>query len=134
MIAPTTFHANGDLDVWHDEFQHGGTLAIDDIQFAKRANGTTDYDQLELHCPAGCGSVSWHPISGGGAPDRVQELFMRKLRRCADPVPGLPNRSGNPRARRPFADIKAYVKGRAEGLDGPGRFKHEAMQAQDLDD
>lgn len=130
MIRPLRFNPDGTIDVWHDERQHGGTVDIDSsVSFI----GAQDY--IALPCPVvGCGSVSTHPISGGGAPKVVQELFIRKIRRASDVIPGLANRPAGVQGRRNFKAVKDYVKQRAEALDGPGRFKHDNLRDVDVID
>lgn len=125
MIRPTQFDSNGNITVFHDEFQHGGTVHVDNVPFVD------GFDLVLLFCPV-CNSVSAHPISGGGAPEMVQELFIRKIRRASQAIPNLPDLPPQVNARRPFANVKAYVKARTEALDGPGRFKHDNLtQIQD---
>jgi len=136
-VRPIAFYADGSVDLWHDERQHGGTIQIDTGTrlLPNPLTGETLIDGLEVSCPVpGCGSVSTWPISGGANAAMGQEIFIRKLRRYSGPLPGLPDRPATAEGRRPFATVAALVKARAEALDGPGRFVLGTLTEADVDD
>lgn len=79
-IRPIEFNADGSVQVWHDEANHGGVLKSEEIVFAKALDGGEDLRFLVMPCPVpGCGSESFHPVGGGCDPERVQMLFVKKL-------------------------------------------------------
>jgi hypothetical protein len=133
MIAPTQYRLLGNVDVWHDELGHGGTVNIDtDVVFATGPGGAPDYAWLVVPCPV-CGGASWHPVGGGAAPREGQILFIRKLRRAADNIPGLPARTGIP-PRRDFQAIKNWLRDRILEREPEGlpRFKLALLLLSDL--
>jgi hypothetical protein len=78
-IRPIKFNDDGSIEIWHDEFGHGGTISEKDINHAKDEKGNEDERFLVLECPVlGCNSYSVHPVSGGVDPKNIQELFVRK--------------------------------------------------------
>jgi hypothetical protein len=82
-VKPTGIVAGG-VEVWHEERDHGGTVAWADVDFGRRQDGTAHQSYVVLPCPvAGCGSASLHPVSGGVDRDNVRELFARYYMRRA---------------------------------------------------
>jgi len=108
-IRPTGISAAG-VEVWHDERQHGGTVAWADVDFARRPDGTAHQSFVSLPCPvAGCDSASVHPVSGGADGPNVRELFAcYYLRRAAEL--GLDAAT--------LAKARALVAARADELEG----------------
>ena len=104
-IHPVAFRpAQGEIDVWHDERGHGGTLQIANLAFG---DNDTNESLVRVPCPvAGCGSESTHPVGGGSHPRAVQVLHLLKQMQAKG---------------RTFAQAKALIKARAEAMDGPGR-------------
>jgi hypothetical protein len=108
-VRPVGISAGG-VDVYHDEAQHGGTAAWADIDFAKGAGGADDRRIVYLPCPVpGCGSASWHPVTGGVDRVAVRELFARYFLRRSDAL-GL--------GLTTIAEARAYVKARSQEIDG----------------
>lgn len=106
-VKPTGIAAGG-VEVWHDEFGHGGTVVWADMDFGKQRDGSDDRRWVMLPCPvAGCGSVSWHPITGGVDRAGVRELFARYLLRRSAALE-LPITT--------IAEARAYVRERAREL------------------
>lgn len=118
-VRPLAFHPNGQIDYWHDEESHGGTVQIADLQHPSGLNGV---DDRFLILPCQCGTVSIHPISGGADPDRIQALFA--LKRATAPA----NRN------KPFATILQEVADATAALDGPGRFKLAGVTRGHIED
>jgi hypothetical protein len=88
-IRPLGFSRAG-VEVWHDEADHGGTVAWTLLANATGAGGAPDPTRLDLPCP-GCGVVSRHPVTGGIANGIAQRLFA--LWAAAHPTAyGLPAR------------------------------------------
>jgi len=107
-IRPISFNSDGSVEVYHDEGNHGGTVQVADIHYAKAPDGTEDERFLLLACPvAGCSSVSLHPIGGGCDPENVQRLHAH-IRKVKAPT-------------RKWADVTAEVRTKADQMDGPGR-------------
>ena len=89
-VRPTAFGPDERVTIWHDEFQHGGSVPLADVKQTKNADGSPNPFWLELVCPATrvnargqtvpCGSVSLHPVGGGADPVMVQRLFVRAIR------------------------------------------------------
>lgn len=138
MIRPIKFNSDGTIEVLHDDpgYDHRGSLNIDDaakLDFAIHpSNGTRLYNYITINCPfTGCNSQSVWPISGGGDPERGQEMFIRKLRRSSESIPGLTVLPAQARGRRPLQQVKDFVRERADALDGPGRFRHNNMNSVD---
>lgn len=94
-VRPVGFHANGAVDVVHDDppgggAPHTGTATPAQVGFLAISGGY-DHRYVPLPCPlAGCGSVSVHPVAGGAAPLAVQELFVRLGVRVGCPCGQLP--------------------------------------------
>lgn len=108
-VRPTGIAAGG-VDVWHDEQQHGGTVAWADVDFAKRQDGGDNRAWVMLPCPVpGCGSASWHPVTGGVDRPAVRELFARYFLRRAGAL-GLNITT--------IAEARDYVRARSKELDG----------------
>ena len=124
-VRPVSFDTSGGVVVLHDEAGHGGAVAFADIAFGRRGDGVVDPDWLVIVCPV-CGAVSMHPIAGGSHPALVQKLFLRTVLRRAAAL-------GIPVGQRTFAAIKARVKARVIAMDGPDRFRLDAMQSEDDD-
>jgi len=74
-IRPIVFYDDGTVDVLHDDPGYGctGRIAVSETTLS------ADSSVLEIHCPGGCGSVSWHPVNGAADPQPVQQLFVRRL-------------------------------------------------------
>lgn len=122
-IRPVQFHSvAGTFDVVHDDVNppHTGTLHLTDVQFVDGPDANPRPDFMVVACPqAGCGAVSTHPVGGGAAPDMVQELFVRQVRRLGCPC-------GQLTANKPFALVIAHIKNHVVGQDGPGRWQAAA--------
>lgn len=117
-IRPVNFPSSGDLIVWHDEFNHGGTIAAADIKFAKDRAGADLDTFIVLNCPVpGCGSQSIHPIGGGADPERVQAMFALKYRTAKAMT---------------WDQAVAAVEAAAENMDGPGRARIGSKAEADL--
>jgi hypothetical protein len=102
--------AAGGVEVWHDEFQHGGTVAWADVDFGKRGDGVADQRAIYLPCPVpGCDSASWHPVTGGVDRPAVRELFARYFLRRAQAL-GLNITT--------IAEARDYVRARSQEIDG----------------
>lgn len=109
-IRPTGIVAGG-VEVWHDEANHGGTVAWADVDFAKGPGGSDERRAVYLPCPVpGCGSVSWHPVTGGVDRPAVRELFARYYLRRATAL-GLAEVTT-------IAEAREYVKARSREIDG----------------
>src|SRR4051794_1815053 len=85
-VKPVGFHLDGTVDLWHDERQHGGSVALADIPLGLDVTGAPDLGTAVLTCPVpGCVWSSWHPPGGGADPEGVQPLHALKLMQA---VPG----------------------------------------------
>jgi hypothetical protein len=89
---------------------HGGMLDPAIVVYATDPHtGQVDYDLIVTPCPfSGCGSASWHPVSGGADPLHVQQLSVR-----------LAMRDRKMNAQQAINDVKQ----RCERMDGPGRWQ-----------
>jgi len=121
-IRPMRVNANGTVDVYHEELGHSGTVALADLQHPLGRDGSADPAFLILPCP-GCTSVTFHPASGGAAPQEVQRLFAAKFK--AHGVPQRPDATGKKQPPRPVQDwqeAKSSLRALVEAQDGPGRW------------
>jgi len=111
-VLPIRITATGTVEVSHDD--HGGSLPLSSLTFAKRIDGSDDPRFVVVPCP-GCPAVSTHPISGGAAPEHVQRLFMRLAlaRRAAF---GATANAGR-------AAVKRRVRLLVGAMDGAERWK-----------
>lgn len=117
-IRPIVFNKDGSVNVWHDEANHGGTAPADALRFTSQLDGSSDYRFLTLPCPVkNCGAVSTHPVSGGAAPEMVQELFIRCY--LAD----------KEHPAKTFAQAKAAVKAGVRTQDGDEFWRLETLKA-----
>jgi len=105
-IRPIKFNADGSVEVWDDDRQHGGTIQPASILYPKNSDGTDDESLLILPCPV-CGGCTVHPIGGGCDPENVQRLHAH-IRKIRNPT-------------RKWADVTAEVRAKADQMDGPGR-------------
>jgi hypothetical protein len=120
-IRPVAFKPDGSIEIWHDEFNHGGTIPEADIKFAKKLDGTDDERFIILDCPIpGCDSVSVHPAGGGCDPERVQKMFAKKYKQ--KPI-GVKLPHFEKVAIRTWDEAKVSLKRVVEEMDGVGRFK-----------
>jgi hypothetical protein len=122
-IRPVKLNLDGTVNVVHDERDHAGTIAITDIKFVRKPDGSPDYRFIEMTCPVvGCGSVSVHPVGGGADPRRVQRLFVRKLFQSQE--------------HSSISLLEAFqaAKAMAEQMDGPTRWKLRSLLDLDKDD
>lgn len=116
-VYPVAFYPNGNVDLWHSERGHGGTVAITSLPYSVNpVTGAEDDRFVVVPCPA-CPSISAHPASGGGSPEVVQALHILK----------------RARAGRAFAQAKADVEALTEADAGPGRFKLARAARSDLE-
>jgi hypothetical protein len=115
-IRPVTFNANGSIDVWHDEANHGGNVPAAGIHWLKLPNGNNDLRWMYLPCPS-CDSESMHPASGGADPDQVQRLFARRIRTLA--------------ANRTWLQARAILRTLVQNQDGLARFKLANVNSED---
>ena len=122
-VRPIAYDPTGDATVLHDELGHTGAATFATVVFGRLVDGSVDSDVLIVACPV-CGAVSCHPIGGGAAPGPVQKLFVRTVLRRAAAL-------GIPVNQRTFAAIKVRVKARVLAMDGPDRWRLEAMQGED---
>ena len=117
-VRPVGFTTDGSVEVFHDEFAHGGTIPAVQIQWGITMDGQIEHTLIRLDCPAGCGSTSWHPVGGGAAPLEVQQLFVNKTERdgcaCGQTAPG--DSSGTP---------ESHVRLNVNRMDGAGRWQLE---------
>lgn len=75
-VRPIKFNSNGSIDIYHDEYNHGGIIQPTDLRYAKNQDGTENKDVILMRCPVpGCDSFSLHPSSGGCDPENVKRLF-----------------------------------------------------------
>lgn len=118
-IRPVSFE-NGIYQVWHDEFNHGGEVPVSEIEFNPTLQGGVDFQIIKLPCPAGCNSISWHPIGGGADPDGVQPMFAQIIseRGCSC---GL---ISGPISLRL---AQAHVKKHTDAMDGRGRYRDNSL-------
>jgi hypothetical protein len=124
-IRPITYNPDGSIEVWHDEFSHGGTIPEADIKFAKKHDGTDDERFIILNCPyPGCNSSSLHPASGGCDPEQVQKLFAKMYKKHSA-IEKLPHHEKQ--AQRTWDQAKANLKRVVEEMDGPGRFRLDGI-------
>lgn len=79
-VRPIQLNTDGTLEVYHDDAEHGGQVALDAAQFNSTLGERINYAYLSLCCPI-CHATSVHPISGGCDPVNVQRLFLEKFRR-----------------------------------------------------
>jgi hypothetical protein len=114
-VRPVAFHPDGSIDVLFDESNHAGTLAANQIIWAKNTNGADWHDGITLDCPDGCGASSWHPVGGGAAPAAVQQLFVHKTERegcaCGNVAPAT------------TAVPESHVRLNCSRMDGPERWQ-----------
>lgn len=121
MIRPTNFNADNSVDVWHDEFNHGGNATIANVRFGTNPDGSPDWRQLFISCPVpGCASETQHwPLGDGLARRLIQRLYLRCVLARAAAL-------GLPVGQRSFASIKARLKQWVQDLDGDlGRWEIE---------
>ena len=100
-VNPLSYDASG-VAITHTETGHTGTIPWAEVVVS------TDGLALALACPA-CASVSCHPVSGGSAPEAVQELFVEVDRRAA--------------GGRTRAQALARVRRLVATQDGPQRWQ-----------
>jgi hypothetical protein len=122
-IRPVRLNLAATINVVHDECDHEGTVAITDIKFVRKPDGSPDYRFIELACPVeGCGAVSVHPVSGGADPRRVQRLFVRKLLQSQE------------HTSTTLLEAFQAARAMAEKMDGPARWKFRSLLDLDRDD
>lgn len=136
-IRPVGFSGTG-IEVVHDEFGHGGTVAFGDINFAARVGGGVDRRFIVIVCPVlGCNSMSVHPLSGGAAPRVIQRLFAHMLKRLGVATggtlpPAIVSALGLPDGDVSTWDaVKAKLRILVERMDGTGRFQIADVQEDD---
>lgn len=117
-VRPLASSTNGNVQVWHDEGQHGATVTLADLKVAKTPDGRPNYRFTSLTCPV-CGAVSLHPASGGCDPEQVQRLFARLI--LANPA--IPART--------WTGAKKYLKQLVTELDGEDRWRLEDVNEED---
>ncbi len=127
-VRPLRINPNGTVEVYHDELNHGGTVALSDLAHATDREGNVDPAFLVLPCPA-CATVTIHPASGGAAPHEVQRLFAHKFK--AHGVPQRPDAAGKkrpPKSVKDWKEAKDNLRSLVEAQDGPGRWLLEQVE------
>jgi hypothetical protein len=115
-VRPINVLTNGDVEVWHDEANHGGVVDDKDCSFVVSEDGSIDWRYFILPCPL-CDSVSIHPVGGGCDPKNVQKLFIKKLK-----------------VKKPKTKMKNAVdevRNAVEAMDGPERWRGFSVSADD---
>jgi len=111
MIRPIAVNSDGSVVIVFDELGHTGTVTPASISFSV-PDGTPDYRTLVLTCPDGCGSASYHPITGDGlCRALIQEAFVRQVR-----LKGCP--CGVATIGRPFAVVIAHIRSHVQANRG----------------
>lgn len=123
-VLPTVFKGNpgGVWTVAHDDAvggAHGGAVDPATVSFGTLPDGSSDFSVIVLRCPfPGCGWGTAHPIGGGAAAPKVQEMFVRQIIGRGIPCP-----CGNLPAGRPVLLVIAHMKAHAEKEDYAGRWQ-----------
>lgn len=116
-LNPIKIHNDTNQVDVYDTFCHQhSTIDMNIIDFVADESGMTNLNHIRLDCPV-CNSQTVHPISGGGAPEEVQKLFIHLLRRRQ---PG-----------RTWEQAKTLAKVLISNQDGPDRWKSENVQEDD---
>lgn len=112
MIRPLAQNSDGSIVIAFDELGHTGTILPGAITFARNTDGTFDPHVIVLTCPDGCGSQSYHPITGDGTiRPAVQEMFVRQTR-----LKGCP--CGVAMIGRPMAVVIAHMRSHTQEIRG----------------
>jgi len=123
-IHPINFNSDNSIEVYHDEYQHGGIIVASDIVWVSPYN-IESHDVILLKCPGNCGYSSGHPVSGGADAPNVQKMFINKTTRdgCAC---GQVNPNDN------SALPESHVRLNCNRMDGPGRWQASEPSAIEL--